>query len=496
MNRFIRAIHSDRGALDNYSSLSRRSPWIDMAKIWLDKVALKLQYPRLYSLESHKKISVAAKIEHVSLDFSYIRAPRGGVKEEQQLHILSITADLLLPYMLDHGGLEIPSILCSLCSISAKSTFHLFFPCSLARQVRSKTSAGVEGLAECKALGSNLRRIQVKYIIKEVKDHLKIYSLAERDNNWYVEGIHYGSKESRRYTDSSDGDERKHVLDYTHVDLHYVEDQRKNSLNKFNLLKQELFLHKSELCNLKNTVPINCSLQNEVIRVNLENESLKDEIFNLKKALGGRGKRKDKISSKEVIFTKADESSSILISKIASDSESECETREPLPPIPDIIGAAPAGTSNSLISLSNLTLNMADLSLNTSVPKMTRPTFVKVSPAYVIKIKTKNKSPAVPKSFSDKKVDSSTKYPKEFGPKGVFRDDSSGDTKGYGSVNYNGITFTRVAYVNGLKHNLINVSQLKMENLNEVRVKELRSDNGTEFKNHKLEEFYDKKDIS
>ncbi|GJZ14695.1 hypothetical protein Tco_0550372 [Tanacetum coccineum] len=32
------------------------------------------------------------------------------------------------------------------------------------------------------------------------------------------------------------------------------------------------------------------------------------------------------------------------------------------------------------------------------------------------------------------------------GPKVVFGDDSSGDIKGYGSVNYNGITFTRVAY--------------------------------------------------
>ncbi|GJT58098.1 retrovirus-related pol polyprotein from transposon TNT 1-94, partial [Tanacetum coccineum] len=33
----------------------------------------------------------------------------------------------------------------------------------------------------------------------------------------------------------------------------------------------------------------------------------------------------------------------------------------------------------------------------------------------------------------------------------------------------------------------------KMENLNEVKVKELRSDNGAEFRNHKLEELYDKK---
>ncbi|GJQ99787.1 reverse transcriptase domain-containing protein [Tanacetum coccineum] len=140
---------------------------------------------------------------------------------------------------------------------------------------------------------------------------------------------------------------------------------------------------------------------------------------------------------------------------------------------------------------------------------------------------------------------------KEICPKLVFGDNSSGDTEGYGLVNCNGITFTRVAYVNGLKHNLINISQLcdadftilftktqgtifnqnnevvliaprrkdvyvidmssyneesngcffakashSMENLNEVRVKELRSDNGTDFKNHKLEEFCNEKGIS
>ncbi|GKA56268.1 retrovirus-related pol polyprotein from transposon TNT 1-94 [Tanacetum coccineum] len=36
----------------------------------------------------------------------------------------------------------------------------------------------------------------------------------------------------------------------------------------------------------------------------------------------------------------------------------------------------------------------------------------------------------------------------------------------------------------------------KMENINKVRVKELRSDNGIEFRNHKLEEFYDEEGIS
>ncbi|GJX34612.1 retrovirus-related pol polyprotein from transposon TNT 1-94 [Tanacetum coccineum] len=527
----------------------------------------------------------------------------------------------------------------------------------------------------------------------------------------------------------TDGDERKHVLDYTHVDLHYVEDQRKNLVNKFNLLKQELSLHNSELCNLKNIVSINCSLQNEVIRVNLENESLKDEISDLKRALRGR---------------------------------------EPLPPLPKLIGATPAGTLDSLIPLSNLTLNMADLTLYTSVPKKTRPSSIKLSLGYAIKRKTENKSPVVSESCTDKKADSSTeqllltlmeevkglkkkintlsgtslsnsqpsssksnkqktwfgpckhcglrnhlsddcyskpkystccstdhltkehlkhavvkktliklkaqsplnptskkapmipkpfkdckyyrfnyhhsdnnkyypwcevcgsvaheptdcpkkhpnnrrpmiankqsteptkKYSKESGLKVVFGDDSSRETEGYGSVNCNRITFTRVAYVNGLKHNLTSISQLcdanfkvlftkaqgtifnqndkiiliapriidvyvidmssfnkesnacffakasssvnwlwhkrlshlnfkkinnlakhnlvsglssltfskdkncsacdcimsfirKIKNLNEVRVKELRSDNGTKFRNHKLEEFCDEK---
>ncbi|GJQ90868.1 hypothetical protein Tco_0002007 [Tanacetum coccineum] len=121
----------------------------------------------------------------------------------------------------------------------------------------------------------------------------------------------------------------------------------KNMVNKYNLLKQELSLHKSELSNLKNNVSINCSLQNEVIRVNLENESLNDEIFDLKrviekwtcskvthdqllseqipgnivKALGGKGMRKKNNPSKEVLFTKSDVSTSESTPMITSDSK-------------------------------------------------------------------------------------------------------------------------------------------------------------------------------
>ncbi|GKD65337.1 retrovirus-related pol polyprotein from transposon TNT 1-94 [Tanacetum coccineum] len=52
------------------------------------------------------------------------------------------------------------------------------------------------------------------------------------------------------------------------------------------------------------------------------------------------------------------------------------------------------------------------------------------------------------------------KYVKQPGPKVVFRDDSTCITEGYGSIKCNGIVFTKVAFVNGLKYNLISISQL------------------------------------
>ncbi|GJY58415.1 retrovirus-related pol polyprotein from transposon TNT 1-94 [Tanacetum coccineum] len=47
-----------------------------------------------------------------------------------------------------------------------------------------KASANSEGLAESKASVSNLRRIQVKDIVKEVEDYLKTYSSAGMDISW------------------------------------------------------------------------------------------------------------------------------------------------------------------------------------------------------------------------------------------------------------------------------------------------------------------------
>ncbi|GJT61685.1 hypothetical protein Tco_1005218 [Tanacetum coccineum] len=62
-----------------------------------------------------------------------------------------------------------------------------------------KTSTIIEGLAVCKDLASNLRRIQVKDIVNEVEDHLKTYSSAGMDISWYVEGIRWGFKDNQRW---------------------------------------------------------------------------------------------------------------------------------------------------------------------------------------------------------------------------------------------------------------------------------------------------------
>ncbi|GJV37707.1 retrovirus-related pol polyprotein from transposon TNT 1-94 [Tanacetum coccineum] len=243
---------------------------------------------------------------------------------------------------------------------------------------------------------------RVKEFMVIIEDDLPIGKTGTRSGQW----VEITMKKVQRLIYMTNGDERKHVLDYTHVDLHYVEDQRKNLLIKFNSLNQELSSCKSELNDLKNTKALNCSLQNEISRLNLENESLKDEISDLKR----RGKRKDAIFLKEVLFTKVDESPSRTTPKITSDSESECDNQEPLPPLPKLLGAEPIDSGYS---------------------------------RYVIEVKQYLHG-----------------YSKESGPKVVFGDNSSGDTEGYGLVNCSGITFTRVAYVIGLKHNLISISQL------------------------------------
>ncbi|GJR36348.1 hypothetical protein Tco_1212032 [Tanacetum coccineum] len=90
-------------------------------------------------------------------------------------------------------------------------------------------------------------------------------------------------------------------------------------------------------------------------KVTLDQLLTEQVLDNIVCALGRRGKRKETISPKEVLFTKADESPSETTPKITSDSESKCDNQEPLPPLPKLLGAEPIRTSADIISLADLT---------------------------------------------------------------------------------------------------------------------------------------------
>ncbi|GKA17940.1 transposase, MuDR, MULE transposase domain protein [Tanacetum coccineum] len=50
---------------------------------WRRESEFRTLFPRMYALESHKKIDVASKLSHTGLDFSFRRAPRGGAEQSQ-----------------------------------------------------------------------------------------------------------------------------------------------------------------------------------------------------------------------------------------------------------------------------------------------------------------------------------------------------------------------------------------------------------------------------
>ncbi|GKF82275.1 hypothetical protein Tco_0243931 [Tanacetum coccineum] len=51
-------------------------------------------------------------------------------------------------------------------------------------QLSAKHQLAVKGLSECEASESNVKRIQVKDIVKEVEDYLKTYSSVGIDISW------------------------------------------------------------------------------------------------------------------------------------------------------------------------------------------------------------------------------------------------------------------------------------------------------------------------
>nr|GEY46405.1 RNA-directed DNA polymerase, eukaryota [Tanacetum cinerariifolium] len=174
--RFIKAIYGKDGALNSLSSLSKRSLWLDIIREedpWLDDLALKYKFPRLYALDNYKQITVVEKINYASMVDTFRRPPKGGAEEEQLGFLSSHMDGLILTNIPDRKevairwvkvmhikinvfawsvrfnklhtwlnlspkGIDISTIVCPLFHAYVESGSHIFFSYPMARQLWRK----------------------------------------------------------------------------------------------------------------------------------------------------------------------------------------------------------------------------------------------------------------------------------------------------------------------------------------------------------------------
>ncbi|GJW46517.1 hypothetical protein Tco_0078163 [Tanacetum coccineum] len=208
------------------------------------------------------------------------------------------------------------------------------------------------------------------------EDELVVGKTDARSVQW----VKITMKKVLRLFSMNNGDERKHVLGYTNEDLHYVEGQRKNLLSKFNSPKQDLSSYQL----LTEKIP-----------------------GNIVCVLDGRGKRKETISrkgvlfTKDVLFTKGENFPSETSPDVTSNTESIDDNQEPLPTLPKLSGVKPIGASNEIIP-------PADLIHTSTVSDKTKQVTKKESTIKYVKKKAQTKIPSLPDSSPEKEADSST----------------------------------------------------------------------------------------
>nr|GEV99131.1 RNA-directed DNA polymerase, eukaryota, reverse transcriptase zinc-binding domain protein [Tanacetum cinerariifolium] len=171
--RVIKAMHGDDEKIRKKAKSGYPSIWLDIIHEgrWLGvgKLCLKSLYLRMYALESHKSIDVASKLSHIGLEFSFCRAPRGGVEQSQfelikeklegcnlvdmkdrwvwalkgsgDFSVASVRKmidDFMLPLNISHRGMDIDSILYLMCGKVAESSRHVFFTYHISSEIFRK----------------------------------------------------------------------------------------------------------------------------------------------------------------------------------------------------------------------------------------------------------------------------------------------------------------------------------------------------------------------
>ncbi|GJR77889.1 RNA-directed DNA polymerase, eukaryota [Tanacetum coccineum] len=204
--RVVKAIHGDDGNVGGHVKygasvkLGNGDKTIFWEDIWIDGKTLKNRFPRIYSLESCKLITVGAKLAQPSLEYSFRRNPRSGVKQDQFNELSALVHDVSLIPMSDRWkwdlessgdfsvasvrkiiddkslsdvdsktrwikyvpikvnvhawkvktdslptrfnvsrrGIDIDSIMCAICDNGVETSRHLFFYCCMVRQIVRK----------------------------------------------------------------------------------------------------------------------------------------------------------------------------------------------------------------------------------------------------------------------------------------------------------------------------------------------------------------------
>ncbi|GJS45942.1 hypothetical protein Tco_0596063 [Tanacetum coccineum] len=138
--RVVKAIHGDDGNVGGHVKSGVKSCWLDIVRethalktkginlldcmhvklgngdktifwedIWIDGKTLKNRFPRIYSLESCKLITVGAKLAQPSLEYSFRRNPRGGVEQDQFNELSALVHDVSLIPMSDRWKWDLES---------------------------------------------------------------------------------------------------------------------------------------------------------------------------------------------------------------------------------------------------------------------------------------------------------------------------------------------------------------------------------------------------
>ncbi|GJW60284.1 hypothetical protein Tco_0109619 [Tanacetum coccineum] len=191
----------------------------------------------------------------------------------------------------------------------------------------------MKGLSEYEASESNIRRIQVKYIIKEVKDYLNTYSLAGMEISWIDDLTKRKSEKGKSEKRKSEKGLRAELFDWdeefvssygegtTRIRAFMAIAEDEPSVGKADARSGQwvyITMKKDEISDLKRVIEKwTCS------KVTLDQQLSEQIPGNIFKALGGKCRRKENNPSKEVLFTKADVSISESAPMIISDYEDD-----------------------------------------------------------------------------------------------------------------------------------------------------------------------------